>query len=369
MLATRGRIAVELTAKGSSKPVISELSIQEREFLMVVTRMELTPRRASQWNEYLGDTKVTCKVLLSRGVMAEASAAEKITAGFRVQDLKDMLRAMGLKVSGRKEELVSRLMEDMTEQEASDVAKSVIFFKLTPDGQQVIDAYLEEKASEKLKAEERALVFLRSGNYEGAKSEIVRFKYAYHRVFWQKKSGGCDAGDILFPVGREDQVYYLLNDPVEELALGDNERRKVAEVLAIGCLIGERHEDVAQRILALTGGNFPCTSLIEFLSSDPCGGFAKRFKPDNPKDLAELYCHTKRFQASNECALQEMLQKPWLTGVEILVPSPERTHKDYYDYCSLCESGRKKFSKSEIDQIPRLPRHWGCRCLFLLQTD
>src|SRR5450759_3161992 len=131
---------------------------------MVVTRMELTPRRASQWNEYLGDTKVTCKVLLSRGVMAEASAAEKITAGFRVQDLKDMLRAMGLKVSGRKEELVSRLMEDMTEQEASDVAKSVIFFKLTPDGQQVIDAYLEEKASEKLKAEERELVFLRNGD-------------------------------------------------------------------------------------------------------------------------------------------------------------------------------------------------------------
>jgi SAP domain len=313
--------------------VISELSIQEREFLMVVTRMALTPRRASQWDEYLGDSQVTCQVLLSRGVMAEASTTEKITAGYRVQDFKAMLRERGLKVSGRKEDLVTRLMGAMTDQEAYDVAKSVIYFKLTPDGQQVIDAHLEEKASEQLKAEERALAYLRSCDFESAKSEIVRFKYAYHRVFWQKKSGGCDAGDLLSPAGPEDQVYYLLNTPVEDLVLGDNERTKVAETLAIGKLVGDGHEDVALRLLAITGENFPCTSLIEFLSSDPCGGYAKRFKPDNPRDLAELYCHTKNFQASNECALREMLEKPWVTGVEILVPLQKGTHKDYYDYC------------------------------------
>ena len=345
----------------------TELTIQECEFLIVVTRMALTPRRASSWDEYLGDSQVTCKVLLSRGVMAEASTAEKVAAGFRVQDLKALLRERGLKVSGRKEELVSRLMEAMTGQEASDAAKSVTFFKLTPDGQQVVDAHLEEKASEKRKAEERALAYLRSGNYENAESEIVIFTDAYNRLFWQKKGGGRDADGILSATGPENHVYYLLNMPVEELALGDNERRKVAEALAIGRLVCDELEDVTQRVLEVTGGSFPCPSIEDFLSSDPCGGYARRFQADDPADVAAIYTHTKFFEASNTSELRWMMEAPWVSTIVVLVPKKEKTHKDYYVYCPCCEEGPTEFDKRNPEAIPHLPRHWGCRCLYLFR--
>lgn len=96
----------------------------------------------------------------------EALTAEEISKKYTVAELKDLLRENGLKVSGKKQELVERLLPVLNNENAEE----------SVDGEESIDVALTDKAKEYLKENEWmdlymfALVAFRFEDYETYRS-------------------------------------------------------------------------------------------------------------------------------------------------------------------------------------------------------
>jgi hypothetical protein len=188
-------------------------------------------------------------------------------------------------------------------------------------------------------------------NDVGAALRVVREYQDATRVF--------PLSGIEIPLDVKD-VDPLLTQDHADLELGREAQRAVAIALTVGKLLGESQADIAQRLLDVTGETVPCPSLRGFLKN-PCGGYASGFRHDEPWDLAELYVHTMLFQASGERDLAGLMKdREYGIGVRIL-NTPD-------DGCRVCNEGQLVYRWREIAAIPKLPRHWGCRCCYTIAS-
>ena len=73
---------------------------------------------------------------LKEGALEPAGLQELVNHKFKTSDLKSLLKEKGLKISGRKDELVQRLIENDT-QLMQDATKGLILYRCTKDGIQL----------------------------------------------------------------------------------------------------------------------------------------------------------------------------------------------------------------------------------------
>ena len=141
-------------------------------------------------------------------------------------------------------------------------------------------------------------------------------------------------------------------------------RRLVGAHLALGVLLGERPVAIAARLLHLTAGQFTCPTLEAFLRHNPPGKLWFYFNPNRPRDRAALYAQTRCVEAAAAVRLQHLLEG------SVPMP-PERDSQGIAiryaagHPCVICHRSKRQYRWSELDDLPKLPRHWGCRCMYV----
>ena len=158
-------------------------------------------RDAGYWEVVLQEKPLdVIQQFLKEGVIEPADLKEVVGYKFKTSDLKLMLKARGLKVSGRKEELLERLIEN----DASamrDATKGIDVYRCTTEGMELAEHYLESVKAKREAAEREVLDLLASEEY--LKAVRVVAQYEASQVFsrglgvdWKNYDGTSDVESL-----------------------------------------------------------------------------------------------------------------------------------------------------------------------------
>lgn len=333
-----------------NKPTIDgqerTLTNAQIEFLSRLSKQAVDYNMSNTWTPIIGSIEQTISNFKKDGLIQDGLLADKFDIKYRLVDLKPLQSKYDVKSKGKKADIIKSLLEIIPQQEASALVSDILIYSLTPKGQNIIDTYFEQKKQAQKRMETEAISSLIKGDVNNAMKTIA-----------QNESQQVFSGDTSFdnpPL----EVIYLLNGKYDDLVLDNKQRQEIGARLALSFLHGESASSAGKRLLEVTNGQFPCPQLIKFLQN-PCGGYASHINPNNNKELAEIYAHTRFFEATSHRELKQLMSDRSLgKGIEIL-NAPN-------DHCPLCNVSKLHYSWSEIDKLPKLPRHWGCRCDYVL---
>ena len=326
------------------------LTRAEMEFLSRLSG-QLVSELPDYWSALLGSRGRCVRRLRKNGLIEEAPVHSRLASRMKVSELKDILQAHGLKQSGRKDELARRIAESVPAGEVRSKIPDGEAYVPTDDGTAVIQRYKDEAANERAAMKETALRLLRQRNVRKAGKTIA--KYESQQVFqrgmgvdWSK---GMDSASL-------ENARYLLDHPYADLQVDDACRGEIGAILALHGMLGSSIILMGRALVDVCGGRLRCQPLQEFLAN-PTGHMATDRDPDSPRDIALLYAHTMWFRASSEAQLRGLSSDHIGKGIELSTIEDEP--------CQVCHKGKLKYRWSELDRLPRLPRHWGCRCTYL----
>ena len=349
---TKTEVVQEVKQKLVSEINVKSLSIAQYEFLIRLQRQPIDSRMFDIWAPLVGNCEGTIAQFIKERFLQEASVAEKFDKKYRVVDLKPFLEQYNVKKKGKKDETIAALLAVMPPIEATNAVKDLRLYSFTPMGQQSVDVYLEEKKKSQNAMESEVLAHLLRGDINAASRRISQ--YESHQLF--PRGLGIDWSHGI-PESSLMEARYLLNYPYQDLDINDNQRKEIGARLALSNFLGEHVSDAGKRLLEVTNGTVPCAPLVEFLRNSPCGGYASKMDLDKPENLAELYAHTRLFEASSLREIASLKASKVGKGIEILPVGN--------DQCSMCNGGKFKYRWSEVSKMPILPRHWGCRCTYV----
>lgn len=119
---------------------------------------------------------------------------------YKATDLKSMLKGKGLKVSGRKDELIRRLIENDA-QGMSDTTKGLAVYRCTAEGMKLVESYREREQARREAAEQQVLSLLSGGEYKEAVRAVAGFEAT--QVFargigidWKNYDGASDVESL-----------------------------------------------------------------------------------------------------------------------------------------------------------------------------
>jgi hypothetical protein len=106
--------------------------------------------------------------LIQKGLLELAPLAERVSFKFKVEELRSMLKARGLPVSGTKAKLIQRLIEHAAPAMAEATRDVGPLYQCTARGLQLVEQYLAEEEVNRESAEREVLDLLAQGQYEAA---------------------------------------------------------------------------------------------------------------------------------------------------------------------------------------------------------
>lgn len=153
--------------------------------------------RAEHWESALKEKpQKAIQRFLKEEMLEPAGLTELLDFKFKVFDLKNMLKERQLKVSGRKSELIKRLI-DSDEEGMIEATKNLEILKCSAEGEKLADYYLNEEKEKREKTEKEVLSLLK--NREFSKAVRIIAKYESSQVFprglgidWSNYSGESD---------------------------------------------------------------------------------------------------------------------------------------------------------------------------------
>lgn len=280
---------------------------------------------AHYWESALGEKpSVAIEHFLKEGMLGLAGLLDLVDYKFKASELKVILKERGLKVSGRKEELVQRIV-DNAPAEMHKATRELVMYSCTEEGLQIANSYLEEEKAKKLRAEQESLNLLKMREYSKAVQIVA--KYESSQVFPRGLGIDWDHYDSTADIG----MLNIIFNATPEILRGMDENRL-------------SHIRLTAGMAQLWGTNTGRPWLPEnFESQDHLrGDIASEM-------LVDYASHLRSMQGYREVGVKT---------VEILGARDENV-------CSEC---RKIIGKKfKLDNVPELPyarctSKFGCRC-------
>jgi hypothetical protein len=282
------------------------------------------------------------------GLLRDATDAEKLSKTHTIPQLKELLKSHGTKAQGKKAELIDALLSAMQPNEVIDATGGLELYMLTPEGETQLGSFWMERKTARELAEREALALALTGDFPGA---FARWRlYNPDQHYEAVASTGSDGGTSDLP----NVVRYFMQDSLyEDLDHSPEERRLIKAGIVFSVIQGNVLAGAGQHFLPLTNGQFRCKPLEEYLRSAECSEYAQSHLNGGPDLLVSLYMHTKYFGAMQATRLKE-IRTQGFNNVRIAC----------YDECPTCKRLARVYRKHELDSLPKLPLHWGCRCLY-----
>lgn len=284
------------------------------------------------WNDVLGETMLAAiERLNTDGMLVQVNnLGEKMSYKFRVVDLKPILQEKRLKVSGRKADLIVRLIE--VDEEGMELAVSdVHLVKCSEEGEKLANQYLEETKREREEAEQAVATLLQTGDYRGASRAMANYesKQVFSRgesIDWNNYSTVTDERILLHIfAGKPKILKKLTDDQLSQLRIP----------AALMYLWGEARSN-------------------QWLPSDLELGL--NFD-------AETAARMLLFYAQNQADLEQYAPDDHKLRFEILATD---------NSCDACKKMAKRtYTLSSIPELPyeKCTCEMGCRCTAMLTID
>jgi hypothetical protein len=329
----------------------NKFSAAQYELLMCLTKQQVDRNMSEAWTPIVGSLEHNIARFTSEGLIDEASLDEKFDSKYRVADLKTLLEKHSIPTKGRKAELIARYLDTIPLTTAANDVMEVRLYHATAAGKKILDAYLNQKEMDRKMMEASAMAYLMNGDLTRAGQRIAL--YESQQVF--RRGSGIDWSKGM-PEAYIKTAAYLLAYNYDELPLLEGQRKEVGARLALSVLLGESYEDAGRRILDVANGEFGWTVFGNVLRTNPCCGYALTCDLDDPFEIAKLYARARISEASSNVDLESLATSRLGKGIKIL-PANHET-------CVSCTRGKHQYLWSEIQNLPRLPRQWGCQCLY-----
>lgn len=164
---------------GTAGDIGSEGKFRDAHLLLLSKFLSARPLRqvsAPYWTEPLGETAdAAIETFLEMGWLVPAELPEKLDYRFKATELKPFLKERGLKVSGRKLELIDRLIASGDAQIKALVA-DLDLHRCSAAGRTVAEKYLAVQKEKRAKAEAAVLDLLRAGDFDAASRTVAEYE-------------------------------------------------------------------------------------------------------------------------------------------------------------------------------------------------
>ncbi len=142
----------------------------------------LSPRQADDfalsesWKAALGENpKQAIKRFQDEGMLVEAGLDGRIDYKFKVTELKNLLKERGLPVSGRKNDLIQRLIQADSKGMKKTVAGLIVLL-CSEQGQEVAEQFLASEESKRDKTEQQVLQYLSQRKFKEASTVVASYE-------------------------------------------------------------------------------------------------------------------------------------------------------------------------------------------------
>ncbi|WP_174590358.1 hypothetical protein [Methanocella conradii] len=327
------------------------LSAARYELLIRLTDHPVDQELQNTWTPIVGSLEHNIALFISEGLIEEASLEEKFDSKFRVADIKALLEKHCISAKGKKSEMIAKFLDALPYATAAKEVADVRLYRATGEGKKLIEYYLRQKEMARRTMESDALASLMKGDVNEAGKRIAQ--YESKQVF--PRGAGIDWAKGM-PEHCLKVAAYLLARDYGELPLLEAQRKEVGARLALSALLGETYVEAGRRILDVASGEFGWKVFGNVLRTDPCCGYAKACNLDDPLEIAQLYARMRLSEACMSLDLEKLSSSRLGKGIRILPVNGDR--------CISCTNGKHQYAWSEIEDLPRLPRHWGCQCTY-----
>lgn len=282
----------------------------------------------NQWDNILGEpSKQAINRFIDEGMLADVTDLNDLLSfKYKVTELRDMLKERGLPVSGRKEAMISRLVQADPEGIKKSVAE-LSLLKCTQRGQEIAEHYLEAEKERRVQVERQVMEYLTDRKFREASLAVAAYE-----------------AEQVFPRGMG--IDWKHHNPEQDIGtLETIFEGKLPKILVN--LGNEKLEAfrIAGAMMALWGEN----KAKKWLPDD--------FETGSPFDF-ETAVRMLNFQAVHKSTL-ERYRNEGIEYVEVLPAS---------DSCEFCRKLAGKHYK--LAEAPELPNpnctdKMGCRCCYL----
>jgi hypothetical protein len=282
----------------------------------------------NQWDNILGEpSKQAINRFIDEGMLADVTNLNDLLSfKYKVTELRDMLKERGLPVSGRKEAMISRLVQADPEGIKKSVAE-LSLLKCTQRGQEIAEHYLEAEKERRVQVERQVMEYLTDRKFREASLAVAA--YEAEQVFprgmgidWKHHNPKQDIGTL--------ETIFEGKLPKILVNLG-NEKLQAFRI--------------ASAMMALWGEN----KAKKWLPDD--------FETGSPFDF-ETAVRMLNFQAVHKSTL-ERYRNEGIEYVEVLPAS---------DSCEFCRKlAGKHYKLAEAPELPNpnCTNKMGCRCCYL----
>lgn len=281
--------------------------------------------KADYWKDVLRETpEQAIKRFKNEGVLVTPGLSEHLACKYRVSELQPMLKQRGLPVSGRKDDLISRLIEA----DPRGMKKAVAGLRLlqcSDRGQEIASQYLALEKQRREAADQEVLVMLQKGKFREA--SLLVSSYEAKQVFsrglnidWKNHDPGCDVPGLESIFGSKPKILARLDQG------------------KLGPL------RLAAGMMSLWGTNKARAWLP--------AGFETGLAMDSDSAARMLLFH-----AQHQANL-ERYRKWGIKSVQILTANDQR-------HCEACRKlDAKTYKLSEVPELPyeKCTSEMGCRC-------
>lgn len=295
--------------------------------------------------------------LFSNGFLRLSTLQENLKREFLLPELKEILKENNLKISGKKEDLIERIISNIEPEKVHNSKSKLKRILLTDKGREFVIIENERFSKELLEFYDKVYNLLFLKKFEDA------FKLVSSLYENSLRPSGFGKDWSLGFSEKEMKVTKFLRDFNFKEGLLNKGIEEIRSELATYNLFRFNYFGnfkIEDRILHKLP-DFESKYIKEYLEYEP-DGLAGGFDPENQKEVVKLFVHYIHFTCHNEAELLEILTyqdkiKNGYKGVEIL---NNRTD------CKLCTKiGSQKFTWRAIEKVPNIPFYPGCTCMYL----
>lgn len=329
----------------------NKLSAAQYDLLTRLTKQQVDQNLQQTWTPIVGSLEHNIALFISEGLIEEASLEEKFDSKFRVAELKALLEKHCIPAKGKKTELIAKYLDTIPLNAAASEVADIRLYRATAEGKRHVEIYQNQKEMARKTMESSAMAYLMNGDLTRAGQRIAL--YESQQIF--PRGTGIDWAKGM-PEPCLKVAAYLLAYNYDELPLFENDRKEVGARLALSALLGETYAEAGRRIHDVANGEFGWAVFANVLRTNPCCGYAKACNLDDPLEIAQLYARMRMNEACISMDLEKLSVSRLGRGIRILPANG--------DHCISCTRGKHQYSWSEIQNIPKLPQHWGCQCTY-----